>query len=617
MEPPQSESPQAEPAPRPVRTTSVIAVVTLVASTVVTGVSIAAADRQPGEQLGGAAAAYVPVDGHLEWVLDDLGVLRMSESARSVGVNHVLQLPTSVAGSVIGALGDDTRTAQLWRESATTVSGGDPDADRPQTTDLHRLSEDGLTLLAGYGGAVGFAYSPALLELPADVAPGRSWSSAGDALPGGLMTYSAQYTASVPSDPELVAASRLTVDELEGCLQTDGGSVYLDESGTTLLDIRETDLWCQGRGRVAIVATVNGTPVVQGPPAEPPTGATGPDAVAAPPAWTDGAAWQAREVTPSHLDPFFGEQSVTPSLASPPRRTASGLVVAADQNGDDLVAFRFESGGLARQWFSHPGGEILTLQTVGEVTVVTTSQRRTLAYAGDGRRLWERETPELVLALPTDAGDGAVVTAGLDGTISSIELLTGDLVWETGLSADVSLPAAVDGERVVVVDRAGAITALDRATGERVWSDDGRGAASAVVGMRGAIGVLGVDGFLRAYGTAGGEHVWATRYQGFLRAIADLGGCMAFVMDELTSCLDLATGVVQWQRAGAQDAVSDGAGLVLFEEATAVLVDGDGAARRQWDIPPLSVSIYRYALAGDDGFWIFRSSQPALVVGRP
>jgi hypothetical protein len=63
--------------------------------------------------------------------------------------------------------------------------------------------------------------------------------------------------------------------------------------------------------------------------------------------------------------------------------------------------------------------------------------------------------------------------------------------------------------------------------------------------------------------------------------------------------------------------VSDGAGLVLFEEDTAVLVGGDGATRRQWDIPPLSVSIYRYALAGADGFWVLRSNQPALAVGQP
>lgn len=612
MESPPPERPHADPAERRVRPASLIAAGSIAVVVLVTGATIAVADHQTTEVLGGAAAKYVPADGYLEWVLDDLGTLRMSESARTIGFSNILQLPVSAGASVIGDLGDDARIAQLWRESATGFSGG----EFTQTTDLHRLSEEGLTLLAGHGGSVGFAYSPALLELPADVAPGSTWSSQGDALPGGIMTYTADYRASEPTNAELIAASGLDNAELAACLQTEGGSVYRDSSGATVLEITETDLWCEGRGRVAIVGTVNGSPVAQGPPSSTPSAAAT-DAAAAPPGWGAISDWRPVEVEIRYPDAFFGEQHLLVSLANAPKRTASGLIVAADQNADDLVALGLDSGLLQRRWFAHPGGEIIALATAGDVTVVTTSQRRVIAYSDAGQRLWSMDTRELVFAPPADAGNGSVIVVGLDGIVSRVDLSTGDIVWQRKLAADVSLPATVVGDSVVVIDRAGAISAFALGSGETVWSVDTGQAASSVSTADGAIVVAGEDGLFRSYDAASGAHLWALRYGGFLRASADLDGALVLVTNEATIAVDARSGIVRWTLGGAQDAVTDGERIVLFEDSRAHLVDATGASKGEWSIPSLALSIYRYALPGVDGFWVFRSNQPAVMVGQP
>lgn len=602
------------------RVASVVAAGTIALVTASTGAVLAVASSTATPEFGGAAARYVPADGHLEWVLDNAGALRSAESARSVGYAELLRLPALAANPLLDDLGTDAvRIAQFWRETSTTVSGGSPG----QTTDLHRLSDEGLTLVAGFGGATGFSYSPALLELPADVAPGSSWHSAGDALPNGIMTYTAQYTASAPSNEQLIEASRLTRAELGECLQTDGGSTYRDSSGAVLLDIVETDLWCAGRGRVAIVATVNGSPVVQGPLSKAEPG-TSPhlDVAAEPPApvaWSSPGDWTVGEAPSGYHDTFFGDQPLSVALANPPVRTASGLIVSANQTGDDLTAQRLDSGTFVRQWFAHPGGEILGMAAVGDVTVAATSRRQVVAYSGAGIRLWTRDVPELVLATPVDATTGAgerVVVAGLDGTVLLLDALTGDPVWERKLAADVSLPPLVAGSRIIVADRAGHLTAFRASDGEVAWSRDGEPAVATL-----AIGPVamfaGEDGYLRAYDAASGAELWSFRYTGMVRAAVAVAGTVVLATDEHTVALDRSSGRQLWVRGPATDAVTDREALVVFEDATATLVDSSGKDLAQWPVPSLTTAIYRYALAGADGILVFRSNQPVTIVGAP
>ena len=617
MESPPPERPHPEQKRRHSAASVVAAsIVTLVV--VATGASIAVADHDAPEVLGGSAARYVPADGHVEWALDQDGILRMTESVRSIGYEQLLLLPASAGASVLTGMSDhEAHTAQLWRESLTTVqdTGSDPADGTVQVSDLHRLSAEGLSLLASSGGSVGFAYSPALLELPASVAPGSTWRSEGDALPNGLVTYTAEFTAAMPSDRELVAASRLGAEELNSCLQTTGKSAYLDSAGTVLIEITEADLWCEGRGRVAIVATVNGSPVVQGPPATPP-GRVAPPSVLAPVQWSSPGSWAAREVELGYADRFFGEQKLSVALANAPVRTASGLVVATNQTGDDITALRQREGVLMREWIGHPGGEVIGLGTADDVVIATTSHRRVVAYSSAGRRLWAMDTPELVLAQPTDAGDGRVVFVGLDGTVSSVGARSGELAWSRKLDADVSTPATIAGGAVVLVDRAGRITAFDRSTGETLWSrDDER--VSAAVAVESLVVMVGEDGFARAFDALTGDRRWEVRYTGSSRAALAVGDLVVLVSDEQTLGVGSRTGVVSWQREGAEDAIGDGRSLILIGLDEASLVDESGSVERTWAIPSLSIAVYRYAVVGSDGFWLFRSNQPVTRIGEP
>lgn len=596
----------------PVRLVSVVAAVSIAAVALASGVWIAAADNQSTELRGGAAAKFAPEDGHVEWILGDDGALRMYESARSIGFNHIVQLPLAARSSTIRLLGDDSSTAQLWRESDSMVSGG----DQGQTSLLHLLSGEGISLVAEYGGGIAFTYSPALLELPADVAPGSVWSSAGTAHPDGLLTYTASYTASPPTLRGLITASQLGPAELASCIQTDGGSVYRDMDGEILLEITESNLWCEGRGRVAIVGTVNGYPVVQGPPATSPSVASTGAAVA-PLNWSSADSWHVATAESRYADAFFGEQPFPVSLANGPQRTESGLIVAANQNGDDLVALRLEGDVLERQWFAHPGGEITALTTAGDVTIVTTSQRRVVAYSIVGLRLWSMDCPELVLAAPTDARNGNVIIVGLDGTVSSVNSLSGEVDWERKIAADVSLAPVVVGGSVVVVDRAGAINAFDRETGETAWSHDTGQPATFLIGAEGVMTVAGSDGFLRTFDAASGKHLWTLKYLGTLHTAVQLGSHVVFVTNEATTAVDATSGTVRWTQGGARDAVTDGDRIVVFDESTARIVDETGAIGGVWDIPSLALSIYRFALPGVNGFWVFRSNAPTVLVGQP
>ena len=78
-----------------------------------------------------------------------------------------------------------------------------------------------------------------------------------------------------------------------------------------------------------------------------------------------------------------------------PVRTQSGLVVRPLMTPTDLVGTRRLGPNWASVWRAHPGGTLVTLASFGNVIVVTTSERRLVAYTDTGARLWSRELGEV------------------------------------------------------------------------------------------------------------------------------------------------------------------------------------------------------------------------------
>lgn len=591
----------------------IIPAAVLVVVTSLVTLSFAVADNPVVEVEGGAAARYVPAEGHVHWSLTvEQGspeVRRVMESARSTGYTEAIALPESQTSHVLAALSSDVRTTQFWRETTHVLDG----EDQRQLTDLYTLTDDGVSLVAGYGGAFGWVYSPPLVQLPSDVAPGVSWAGAGEAMPFGLITYTHSASAVTPSDAVLVANARAHGIDVDGCIQIDSDTQLFDESGADIVLIVQSELWCEGKGRVAAVtnvADVESQHLASTPLPE----TRGVDTNSVPRRWSDPSSWVSRGATVTLDDEFFGANPFNLGLADAPRVTASGLLVTANTSTADVVALELSGDRLLRAWYAHPGGDIVTFATVGDVTVVSTGLRQLVAYDAKGHRLWQHPVPELVVAPPTPVGGGRVVSVGLDGTVTMLDARTGEVVWTTSVGADVDLSAAIAQEQVIVIDRAGAMSALDAATGHVAWSTESEPASDMrVVGD--VVVIVGDDGWLRAVAASDGEVRQSWRYPGSWRALLATNRNVVLATDEAILAVDPESGQELWRGDGVESAISDGATIIVFRGESAVGLDATGAPLTSWDVPASLLWSTRYVVAAENSFVLMHTGSDATIVG--
>ena len=125
-----------------------------------------------------------------------------------------------------------------------------------------------------------------------------------------------------------------------------------------------------------------------------------------------------------------------------------------------------------------------------------------------------------------------------------VPLLPMPAAWKTLLGEFVVPPLAVDGRRVYVATRDGAVRALDRSTGAVAWKAEGLpGRLSAADGL---VLVRAEDGTVSSLQPRTGAVRWksGTGIAGALPAVPD--GDRAFVAGRGLAALDLATGRVLW-----------------------------------------------------------------------
>lgn len=592
---------------RPIPVTALIVV-----SVLVTG-AFAVADNPTTPVVGGAAASYVPPEGYMEWSVarspDSPDIRRVSEHSRSTGFSEVLALPETQAAHALEALTTDVRTTQFWRETTHVLDGDD---QRP-LTDLYAITDDGVALVAGYGGTLGWVYNPPIVQLPPDVAPGVSWSGTGEAMPFGIVTYAHEAAALAATRPELVLNAQDRGIDVASCVQIDGVTQLFDEEGALAITLESSELWCQGHGRLATVNVIGGvetTYLATTPRAE----TVGVNASPKAAGWADPSTWVTSDVALTLSDEFFGAKPLSVGLADSPRTTASGLVITANTNTADIVALTPQGTELVRAWYAHPGGDIVTFATVGDVTVVSTGLRRLVAYDGKGHRLWQHEVAELITAPPTPGDDGRVVTVGLDGTVTTFDAVTGAVRWTRSVSADVDQSAVLAKNRVIVIDRAGAMTAFNAGTGDVEWKVETEPAA----GLRAfddLVVVAGDDGWLRAFALSNGDTGHSTRYRGALRALLSVDGHIVLATDEAVLALDVASARELWRRDGIDTGISDGTTLIGFRGATAVALDGAGGMLATWDVPASQLWSTRYVVTLDDAFVLMHTGSEATIVG--
>ena len=593
------------------RGSGVAAAASIVAVVAICTGAIALSDHDLTGQAESNAAVLIPADGHVEWFVDQDGVVRSTESTRATGVEEFLTLPSMAAQALLGVLSEDeVRNATLWRETTTTVT----DDETTQNGELFRFTDAGVESMVAWGGDVSFIYTPGMLVLPADVAPGSSWEGEGTAFVGGSLHYRSRFTAHEPENASLI--EKADADDPRGCIETRGIIDYLDEAGTVLITIDETDLWCPGRGRVAIDATVGDTVVIQ-------AGIDAPrlqsqSATKSLGAWTDPRGWRDRELQTVRRDPVYGEDEGIPSYSVVPALTASGILVSTRDSGDDLVALRYDASDrtLVHHWIGHPGGQAIALGAVGDIILVTTSSRRIVAYSDAGQRLWMRDTNDLTIAAPVSDGAGNAIIVGLDGVVTSVDAVSGKTRWETPIGADVDQRPVVGAETVIVVDRAGRVIALDRADGDIRWEANGTEAYGIAIADD-LVVIAGGDSWVTSYRLATGMKLWDARYLGLPSAVQVAAGHIIVVSDEESVAFAPDDGTILWVREGASHAIGDGKRLVLVDRDSAILVDDQGKTVLEWELQVDSDELSRHVIAGRDGIWSVQSLNSALRIGEP
>ncbi|WP_425310786.1 PQQ-binding-like beta-propeller repeat protein [Ammonicoccus fulvus] len=374
----------------------------------------------------GAGARFVPTSGQAaRWVVGaDPGVATSVENALFRGFGIAGELPSPVVNAIRPPAEVPDSEVQWWRE---TASPNTPEL-APMMT-LRSVTPAGVRLHARTG-ANGLVFRPGLLELPADVTPGSSWEGAGVAYDGITETdYRNTGTAALPADADHRDRGCLTVTsvtERRGMSRTDEAT------------------WCPEAG------IVTGTPTLADPVVE---------------ADADRWPWAARVEPPEqwpvlgHVatarlvegDPAFGLVATAASfhVQHPPVVTSGGTLVSIDATGT-LKAWLRRDGDLAAVWWGHPGGTVLSLTALDNIVIATTSDKRLVAYDQNGRRLWSRQTPDLVLAPAVGVGRDRVVVGTLTGAVVAFDLESGRRLWSAEAPGGTADSPTVLGDLVVI-----------------------------------------------------------------------------------------------------------------------------------------------------------------------
>lgn len=505
-------------------------------------------------------ARFLPPDGYAAWQQTEAGppgrgrsTTAVTESARLAGVAGVFALDPVLSIELVAEAADDPGL-QLWRTTSTPVDG------RGQATQVYR-TDHGVVLLGENGPDGLLRFTPGLLELPADAAPGRQWSSAGTTGTG--RSYRSEMTAEAAEG---------------GCLQVRGRLALGDGSGTRSLDLERT--WCPGRGLVADAVTEGSSR----------TATTSRDPAAPRPAttsravrWTDPRAWTPHELATVAVDPRAGAQpAVGTPKQLPPVRTTSGVVVRALDAQRDLVGTRpADASSWRTVWRAHPGGQVLTLAVLGDVVVVTTSDRAVVAYDDHGVPLWRVVLAELVPTAVVPLTDTSLVLAGLDGVVRTFGVGDGAPGWTHVLDADVTLALAVGAGLVVVADRGGTTTALEAGTGAQRWSVPLL--ATGVVVAEPGVVVL-QDQSAHALEPADGRHRWLRPFRGSVQALVPAGDGVLVATSSTSVRLDR-TGQVTARLDGFFDVTVTADHLVGWGRSEATLLDPGGVELGRWPLP--------------------------------
>lgn len=558
---------------------------------------LAVADQRPSESARTTAERYLPSDGSAHVVEYNDGSRFTVESAHSTGMLFLLEQPIIAGNDQLQALTDANRAVsetRYWRQIWTDDTG-----DRGQLTELFQLDSDGVRLLTLTGTENGFSYVPGVLVLPADVAPGATWSSAGAALPFDLLDYQSTSSARAGNDD---------------CLIVESTTNYTDpaQGGLLVQSTTEIETWCPGIGQTESVFENDGTP--------------GQAIASAFQNRTVGEAerqrtldfstyeqWRTSALELVVVDPLFGESTIVTTTDSTASATASGLVVF--NTGIDVIGYRASGARAERAWVARPGGQVLWLTTIGEVVLVGTTDRVVVAYDSSGSRAWSVQLSDVLGAIPVSDGRDAVLLQVLDGDLMRVKVANGEVLWMTSLSDDSDVTPAVSKDTVFGADRTGKVQAFDLGTGDALWAGLAEKPTHLAANDE-RVFAIGADGTIQALDARTGAPRWLTVIPGVPYSVALTDDRVVVQSNDVTVAYTHA-GTRQWTVAAHRGLLSDGHLILVIADSAAVLADGAGNELANWPVASANIAINHRAIAGPTGFLMVGSDFTLQAVGGP
>ena len=550
-----------------------------------------------GAATGSAPALrYVPGDGRATYQQRTTTVsgqtvtsTLVQESAIQTGLQVLGGLDWTLGLKVSGVVGSDhVDRMRFWRTTSSEIGNL---GSSQQNVRVYRI-DGAVELIAESDQGGADVYSPGLVELPAQVAPGDTWSGAGKV---GSRGYRSDFRAAA-AEP--------------GCLRVSGTVVETTASGQpgTTREVRKT--WCERRA-VVLEEIVRGdvsirVDTVSGPAADPTLRTVGEEW-----SWSDPAQWRRRDYDLMSADaslgsgPMAGTPGQVPSVL-----TASGLIIRPT-SGEDLVATTPKTvDRWTSLWRMHPGGTILSVAAFGDVVVATTSQRKLVAYSDAGVRLWSLSLEDVAFWAPVRVGVRSVAVADAAGTVRVVDLLTGDVDWQQGVNAQVSGPLVADSRAVVVFDAGGRTTAYAADTGARRWTKDLSSTRGVILGDT---LVVRQEATLEALDLATGRHRWLLPQTGTLDALTTFGDTVVAATQLGTSVID-EQGSIRRELPAYEWVTVVGDTMVGWGRTDAEFRDVDGAVLATVDTPDLTLTAagvqplaYRQGVVVFGSNWTFTS----------
>lgn len=519
-----------------------------------------------------AEGKLVSTEGQNLAMIPDLRSFTESGQALSGELEELYGSPESM---------EEAQVMQVRRRTLEE-SGGTSEA-----TDTLILEPRGLLLLGSREGEAGSDVlfdRPAVL-LPADLGPGKRWSSRGKAGPlhyelNGRVVGTGSFAGRLGDfDDCLFARTTLT---LSGPDVEDDPVRYRDTycAGVGLVESRELDEAGDTTRRGVVVSTDLLPPrdetTLSPAPLEPEKDVAG-----------DPASWQL-----SHFGRLKPSGEATAGSIPPTYvRTDPPVVLAAAEEGD-LVALDAGGGQGRVRWRFHPEGNIYGPPAfdakTGRVFFGATDKK---LYALDARGLflWAFATGDNVASRPVVAGD-TVVFGSENRNIYGLDADTGEERWSVSTGGPVVSSPAFESGVVVVGSDDGAVYGLDPSTGEQRWRYLAGGAVEAPVTVADGLAyVASRSGELTALDAGTGKEIWTSSQGKVLRTAPAVSNREVFVVDDEHDLLafDRQTGRKRWENSNGSYV---GPPLVVGGELVVSRADGhierlDLAGRRTggWD----------------------------------